>query len=71
VSKRMSETPDMNDLISDVRENDRALRDGVWVEEFEMRDSGSRRIVGWIAVGMLSPVFLYVAWLVLLRFFVR
>jgi len=59
------DTPDMDDLVSDVREQDRALRDGVWVDEYVMLDRGPRQIVGWLVFAVALPVFGFVALFVL------
>lgn len=52
-SRRVLDTPDMTRVVSDVREGDRALRDGTWLTEFGMLDDGPRRIIGSVAVVLM------------------
>jgi len=66
--RRTFSTPDMSDLVSDVREHDRALRDGMWVEEFAMRDDGPRRIIGSIALVVFGLFLIQPAFYLLVRF---
>jgi len=65
------DTPDMDELVSDVREQDRALRDGVWVDEYVMLDRGPRQIVGWLVFAITLPVFGFVVLVVLRKVVVR
>ena len=65
--RRSLQTPEMSDLVSDVREQDRALRDGMWIDEYAMRDAGPRRIMGYVAICLIGLFLIQPAYYLLAR----
>jgi hypothetical protein len=53
--RSVNDSVDMSALASDVREHDRAFRDGTWTAEYWIQDNAPRRIIGWAAVVVAVP----------------